>query len=225
MRELHKTRAKRSVDISFGYQSENQIYEMVFSSDCAANKAWGQVWLSWPDTYWNESRKYLTIKQYLSRCRCKYKCQLQSLHVPAQDVGHLDCEHRLADADQRQAQDQVRLGVLHQVTTCTHYNCLYISIYNHTSGSWSWTNPGLWRESLRTGRGRITTTRTRTTEFSPTRAWKVSQSRFETKARKNNNVYTLHSQTCDECDEEFCHGSCRLFEYEHHQVTRYRYRV
>ena len=219
MRELHKTRAKRSVDNSFGYQSENQRYEMVFSSDCAANKGWGQVWLSWPDTYWNESRKYLTIKQYLSRC--KYKCQLQSLHVPAQDVGHLDCQHRLADADQRQAQDQVRLGVLHQVTTCIHYNSLY---KNHTAGSWSWTSPGLWRESLRTGRGRITTTRTRTTEFSPTRAWKVSQSRFETKARNNNNIYTLHSQTCDECDEEFCHGSCRLFEYEHHQVTRYRYR-
>ena len=40
-----------------------------------------------------------------------------------------------------------------------------------------------------------------------------------------NDISTLPSQTCDECDEEFCHGSCRLFEYEHHQVTRYRYRV
>ena len=30
---------------------------------------------------------------------------LYTLHVLAPDVGHLDCQHRLADADQRQAKD------------------------------------------------------------------------------------------------------------------------
>ena len=35
--------------------------------------------------------------------------------------------------------------------------------------------------------------------------------------RENGQIWT-NIQVCDNCEEEFCHGGCALFEYELHQV-------
>ena len=37
--------------------------------------------------------------------------------------------------------------------------------------------------------------------------------------RDSSNSSHVHTQSCEECYEEFCHGGCMKFEYEKHKVN------